>query len=126
MKTSLIATALFLAFAGNTVYAQTPPSTDPAATPGVDRRLENQDKRIEQGKQSGALTPREAARLERRDAKIEADVAKAKADGVVTKDERKKLHRELDHQSKAIARQKHDRQHDYNHDGKRDRPKGTR
>ena len=51
-------------------FAQTPPK-DPAATPGIDKRLDNQDKRIDQGEKSGALTPREAGRLETREAKTE-------------------------------------------------------
>ena len=47
---------------------------------------------------------------------------KAKADGKVTRQERARLQHAEDKQSKRIYRQKHDRQHDYNHDGKVDRP----
>ena len=97
------------------------PSRDPAATPGIDKRLDNQDKRIGQGEKSGALTPREAGRLEKREAKTEADLAAAKADGKVTGEERKGLHQELNKDSRAIHRQKHDRQHDLNHNGRLDR-----
>jgi septal ring factor EnvC (AmiA/AmiB activator) len=101
----LVTPALMLAFAAPVFAA------DPAATPGIGQRVQNQEKRIEQGERSGALTGREAARMERREAKIEGDVAKAKADGVVTRQERKRLNNELDHQSRAIHREKHDRQH---------------
>ena len=96
-------------------------AADSTAAPYIDQRLNNQEKRIQKGEQSGQLTPREAARLEKREAKIQGDLAKAKADGVVTNQERAKLNRELDRSSVAIARQKHDRQHDYDHDGKVDR-----
>ncbi|MCC7082245.1 MAG: hypothetical protein IT530_16365 [Burkholderiales bacterium] len=98
-------------------------SPDPTATPGIDRRLDNQEKRIQQGIDSGRLTGREAARMERRQDKIEADLDQAKADGTVSARERQQLHREQDRSSQAIARQKHDRQHDYNHNGKVDRPR---
>lgn len=85
-------------------FAQTP------ATPNLDKREANQQRRIDQGVQSGQLTPREAARLERREAKLNADEAKAKADGVVTPKERARLQAEANHNSRAIAREKHDRQ----------------
>jgi Skp family chaperone for outer membrane proteins len=82
----------------------------PTATPGLDQRQANQEKRIEQGVKSGQLTKREAARLEKREGKLEADKQAAKADGKVTKAERRKLNREADRDSRAIYRQKHDAQ----------------
>ncbi|MEN9537862.1 MAG: hypothetical protein RLZZ126_97 [Pseudomonadota bacterium] len=87
------------------------PAKNPAATPGIDKQIDNQQKRIDQGVASGQLNKREAARLQAREDKLKADTAAAKADGVVTKDERKALHREANANSRAIARQKHDRQH---------------
>lgn len=96
-------------------------ATDPNATPGIDRRTENQQRRIDKGVQSGQLTPREANRLEKRQDRIQGDIDQAKSDGVVTRQERRQINRELDRSSVAIARQKHDLQHDYNHDGKADR-----
>jgi uncharacterized membrane protein YebE (DUF533 family) len=80
------------------------------ATPNIDKRQANQEKRIEQGVKSGELTPKEASRLENREAKLQADKEKAKADGVVTKKERAKLQHEANRDSKAIYRQKHDAQ----------------
>lgn len=103
--------AVTLAFAG-TAFAQTT-STPPAgstATPGIDKRQANQEKRIEQGVKSGELNKREAARLEKREAKLQANKEKAQADGKVTKQERRQLHREANRDSKAIYRQKHDAQ----------------
>ncbi|RCS58708.1 hypothetical protein DU000_06540 [Parvibium lacunae] len=81
------------------------------ATPGIDKREANQERRIQQGEQSGALTNREAARLERREARLDRHQAKAEADGVVTRQERRELRREENRDSRAIYRQKHDRQH---------------
>lgn len=92
------------------------------ATPGVDQRLQNQEARIQQGVQSGSLTQREAVRLERGETQIRNMENRAKADGVVTQRERVRLQRAEDHQSERIYREKHDRQHDFNHDGRKDRP----
>lgn len=79
-------------------------------TPVIDNRIDNQEQRIENGINSGQLTDREAARTNRRLDRIEHAEANAKADGHVTKQERKRLNRALDHNSRAIHRQKHDRQ----------------
>lgn len=84
---------------------------DATATPRIDQRAANQQQRIEQGVASGQLTPRETQHLEKREAHIARDEAKAKSDGVVTRSERVKLTREQDAASRAIHRQKHDRQH---------------
>jgi CRISPR/Cas system CSM-associated protein Csm2 small subunit len=47
---------------------------------------------------------------------------KATADGKVTTKERARIEHAQDVQSRRVYRQKHDRQHDYNHDGRMDRP----
>ena len=86
------------------------PGNPSVATPVIDQRQANQEKRIDQGIASGALTGREAARLEKREAKIEADKVAAKADGKVTPAERHKLMREENRASRAIRHEKHDRQ----------------
>lgn len=92
------------------------------AMPGVDQRQLNQERRIEQGVASGSLTPREAARLERGQAHVERMETRAQADGTVTRAERQRIEHAQDVQSRQIYREKHDRQHDFNHDGQRDRP----
>jgi hypothetical protein len=104
------------------VLAQTTAPANPAATPGIDQRQANQQKRIDQGVKSGELTQKEAARLEKGQDKVQKIEDKAKADGVVTAKERKRINKAQDNQSKKIYREKHDRQHDRNHDGKMDRP----
>ena len=98
---------------GGVAFAQAPAvpvaSKDPTATPKIDQRQITQEKRVQEGVASGSLTPKEAARLEKREAKIEADKASAKSDGKVTAGERKKLSREQNHASEAIKHEKHDR-----------------
>jgi hypothetical protein len=92
-----------------------------ANTPRVDQRQANQEQRIDQGVASGSLTQREANRLERGQQHVDNMENRAKADGVVTRGERARLHQAQDVQSARIHRQKHDRQHDYNHNGRVDR-----
>lgn len=122
MKVHVVLASLFLSL-GGVVFAQTTPAVkDPLATPKLDMREANQEKRIDQGLASGQLTPREERRLEARETHLNNVEAKAKADGVVTGKERKHLNAMANSDSKAIHRQKHDRQRDLNHDGKRDRP----
>ena len=108
LNTLIAAVALTL---GGAAFAQAPVAPkDPLATPKIDQRQANQEKRIDQGINSGALTPKETARLNQRETKIEADKLAAKADGKVTRAERRKLKREENRASAAIKRQKHDRQ----------------
>jgi uncharacterized protein HemX len=102
LKTKLIGTALAIAAVG--AFAQTP------ATPRVDQREANQQGRIAQGAASGQLTPRETNRLEKQQARIGTAETNAKADGKVTKGERKHLHHMQNKANKNIAAQKHDAQ----------------
>lgn len=96
---------------GASAFAQTPAAPkDPLATPKIDQRQANQEKRIDQGIASGALTKKEATKLDKREVKIESDKLAAKADGKVTAAERRKLEREQNRASRAITRQKHDAQ----------------
>ena len=101
------AAALVLCLAAP-AFAASP--ADPAATPGLDKREAKMEKRMEQGKASGALTEKEAAHLEKRKAKLEQAEDRAKADGQVTAQERKHLNKKADHISDDIYRQKHDKQ----------------
>ncbi len=78
--------------------------------PNIQQRMQNQERRIQQGVNSGALTPKEAGRLQAREAKIKQDEARMKSDGQLTAKERKKLNKELDNASDRIYKQKHDRQ----------------
>lgn len=94
-----------------------------ANTPGIDQRQANQERRIDQGVASGSLTQREANRLERGQQRVGNMENRAKADGVVTSQERARISHAQNVQSERIYEQKHDRQHDYNHNGRVDRPR---
>jgi len=80
------------------------------STKRIDRREANQERRIEQGEKSGALTPREAARLEKGQARVDKMEAKATADGKVTAKERRQIEKAQDRESRRIYREKHDKQ----------------
>jgi hypothetical protein len=113
LKLKPLAIGITLAIASLGAFAQVasaPVAKNPAATPGIDKRQANQEKRIDQGIASGALTKRETKRLEKEQTVINTAENKAKADGVVTKQERKRLHKMQNHASKDIHNQKHDAQ----------------
>ena len=95
--------ATLVAAAALPVAAQT-------STPRIDQREVNQQQRIEQGVNSGSLTPKETAKLEKGEAKIDKMEAKAKSDGKVTEKERKKLTKAQNKESKKIYKEKHDKQ----------------
>lgn len=107
MKIQTLITALVLAASGAAFAQPTPAAVkDPVATPRLDQRQANQQKRIDQGVASGQLNARETRRLEKREAKLQADKQAVK----VTPQERKQLQHEANRDSQAIYRQKHDRQ----------------
>jgi hypothetical protein len=96
-----------LAVVGATAFAQ---ASHAAATPRVDKREANQDKRIQNGVASGQLNAKEAYRLEKDQAGINQAEAHAKADGRVTEAERRHLHKLQNRASREIHAQKHDAQ----------------
>lgn len=91
------------------------------AAPTIDQRQAAQERRIEHGARTGALTPRETARLERDQAHIQRMEDRARADGQLTFRERARIERAQDHAGRRIAHARHDRQRDFNHDGRADR-----
>ncbi len=97
--TKLLAAVLVTAFA-LPVFAQT-------ATPVIGQTQRNQEARINQGVQSGALTGGEARHLQQQQRQIQADKRAAKADGVVTRAERRHIKREQQRANRAIHRTKH-------------------
>lgn len=109
LKTMLTASTFAIASLG--LYAQTASAQTAApVTPHVDQREANQQQRITQGVGSGELTQKEAYKLEKEQAAIDKTEARAKADGKVTRAERKRLHRMQDAASRDIHKQKHDAQ----------------
>ena len=68
----------------------------------------NQQKRIEQGVQSGSLTTREAGRLEGGESRISKKEARAGADGKVSAHEQQRIQKAENHESRRIYKEKHD------------------
>src|SRR5438309_7805579 len=74
------------------------------------QRNVNQERRIEQGVQSGQLTNREAGRLERGQARVDRAEARAGANGRVSANEQQRIQKAENKQSRPIYREKHDAQ----------------
>ncbi len=87
--------------------SSTPTTNGSTATPVINQRQRNQQRRIGQGVQSGQLTGGETRQLERQQARIQATKQKDKADGNVTPQERRQLTRMQDRASRNIYRDKH-------------------
>jgi len=81
-----------------------------APTPYMDRRLENEQHRIDAGTADGSLTEREARRLQRAEDRIRAEEERFKSDGNFTPRERQKVVRDENRLSRQISRQRHDAQ----------------
>lgn len=78
----------------------------------VQQRVDSQEKRIDQGVDSGQLTPKEAGTLESKEAQIEKNRETALSDGKMTREERRKLNRQENRQSRRIKHKKHNARKD--------------
>jgi hypothetical protein len=76
-------------------------------TPVINHREHRQEKRISQGVRSGELTRNEAHHLRADERTIRNDKRIAKADGYVSRAERKNLRHQENKTSRAIYRDKH-------------------
>jgi hypothetical protein len=85
----------------------------PAFAAEVDRRQANQQARIAEGIESGQLTPRETAHLERREAKTRREIHRDRLanGGKLTPAEKAKINREENRTSRQIYRSKHNDRH---------------
>jgi hypothetical protein len=85
----------------------------PSLAAEVDRRQRDQQERIAEGVESGELTPRETARLERKEGRIHREVRRDRAagGGTLTPGEKARINRQQDRLSRQIYREKHDPQH---------------
>lgn len=92
---SIILIAVFSASGGDT------------SDPGIQKRIEEQQKRIDEGISSGQLTRHEADILQDNLNWIKDKEARLKADGKLTPKERVRLHKALDHNSAMIFKKKH-------------------
>jgi hypothetical protein len=104
LKTFTVATTLAIASIGAFAQAAAP------ATPRVDQREINQDKRIRNDVASGQLNARETYRLEQQQARVNQAESNARTDGKVTAKERAHVDNMQDRASRNIRHQKHDAQ----------------
>jgi hypothetical protein len=80
----------------------------PAAQAGeVRKHARHEENRIEKGERRGALTGKEAAKLEDKQEAIDEERAEAKEDGKVTPRERRSIRHEQKELSQDIYRKKH-------------------
>ena len=87
-----------------------PTSASSQRTQADVQRNINQQQRIENGLKSGALTTREAGRLERGEARIDRKEARAGRNGNVSAGEQARIQSAQNRESRRIYRQKHDAQ----------------
>ena len=76
-------------------------------TSDIDARRANEARRIEEGRSAGQLSWREYNYLKRQQAQIAENERRAKADGYVSPEERRRLNNQLDQASRDIYRLKH-------------------
>jgi hypothetical protein len=76
----------------------------------IDQRQDYQQDRIERGIRDGQITRSEAYRLEQGERSIDRAQARARADGVVTPQERARIDRLTEREGREIYQQSHDRQ----------------
>lgn len=88
----------------------TEPATHPHNAATETQRDVNQQERIEQGLDSGALTTREAAKLEKGESRIDAVEARDMKDGTLSAKDRAQIQHLQNQESKTIYGQKHDAQ----------------
>ncbi|CAN5514283.1 hypothetical protein BH10PSE16_BH10PSE16_08230 [soil metagenome] len=80
-------------------------------TPGIDKHQYQIGERIDEGVRSGRITPREAHRLHNREREIARHEALFKSDGVVTRQERRRLSDELAALRQEVERMMHNGRH---------------
>jgi len=95
MKTKILFSAILLALAIGSADAQTVV------------RQKRQHQRIKQGVKSGELTRAEAVNLRNGQKEIRQEKQEARADGVVTTEEKKEIRQDQRKESRKIFRKKH-------------------
>lgn len=104
MKYALIAFALTVGLS-NIAHAESHPAK--WRDPGVNDKQQDQRHRIQHGVKSGALTKEEAKSLAEQQKALRVQERQYKSDGVMTKEERKDMHQDMNTSSKAIYDAKH-------------------
>jgi opacity protein-like surface antigen len=99
-----VAASLAVLLAIGAAHAQVSPNE-------VDQRFQNQDNRINQGVQSGRLTPGQAAQLQNGVARKEGELQRMENrdgnTGTITNAQNARLNRQLNHESGRIYDEKH-------------------
>ena len=95
MKSKIIFSAILMALVISNADAQTV------------KRARVQHQRIKEGVRSGELTRAEAVNLRTDQKEIRQEVKEAKADGVITPEERKEVRQDQRQESRKIFRKKH-------------------
>ena len=85
-------------------------SIDAHARQGVERRMLNHKKRIQQGVNSGELTGDEAKRLRKNERQIRNKIRETRKEdgGKLTQEHRREIQKDLNAESKEIYGEKHD------------------
>jgi hypothetical protein len=96
MKTTLLAVVILLGAVINSADAQT-----------VRQHSKNQRHRIAQGVKSGELTRAESRNVVKDQKEVHQEVKAAKADAVITRNERKDIKQDQRQNSRKIYRKKH-------------------
>jgi hypothetical protein len=76
----------------------------------IEQRMDRQEERLDNGADSGQLTPKEEQKIENRHENIEEKRDAARADGHVSKREAKNIRRAEDRTGKMIRHERHDDQ----------------
>src|SRR5262249_36553473 len=93
------------------IYQQKHDAQDRNPNNSINERQQNQRERIQQGVRSGELTPVEAARIRRQVAQIRLTGGRGgQSRGAFPTQERARIQRQLNRESRRIYRQKHDAQ----------------
>jgi len=109
----VLAIGLGLALAAPLAIAQENVSTGTATQHphSINSKQKRQQKRIQQGVKSGALTKKEAVKLETKEHRIQRRETKMReSGGKFTKGERAAVQHQMNNTSKQIYKQKHDQQ----------------
>ena len=99
---------LGMAFAQQSTETPAPGSTEAEGMHHAGR-VENQKDRIRQGVKDGQLTPEQARKLGREEGRINAEAKqmKAKNGGQLTEKQERRIHHQMNQQSKRIYRGRH-------------------
>jgi hypothetical protein len=111
MRRCITLSVLAVAVSVPAMFAQQTAPVPGNSTGRIRTRQARQQQRIAEGIESGQLTPRETARLERKETRLNREIRRDRADGGgLSARERRKINRRQNQLSRQIYREKHDPQ----------------